>query len=171
MNGFLSLMNVFRKNISLDKSFPRPSLVTAAMSVTLYLKFIVKHWRFGDKLTRILISSALGHVSPESIGTIKFNIVRQPGGERGNIIFHIVTSKHWAVLYRKNDIKPWIGLTSYILRGSSMPGTRDRPPLLLSGSAGQVWNTTPDRTDRLMLSRLSAALTLPLFIGVVHVAR
>ena len=48
---------------------------------------------------------------------------------------------------------------------------RDRPPVFLAGNAIKVWNTNPDRADRLMLSRLSGALTLALFIGVVHVAR
>ena len=75
-----------------------------------YPEFIVKHWRFGDKLTRILISSALSHVSPKSIGTIKFNIGRHSlgRGETYNQEWH-----HGKFRYYPNDIKSWILWTFY----------------------------------------------------------
>ena len=71
--------------------------------------------------------------------------------------------------YSRNDIKSWIFFSFYEILARSED--RKRPTVFLAGNAIKVWNTNPDRADRLMLSRLSGALTLALFIGVVHVAR
>ena len=93
-----------------DRYFPKTQPCYSRNVWHIILKFIVKHWRFGDKLTRILISSALSHVAPKSIGTIKFNIGRHSLG-RGET--YIQEWHHAKFRYYPNDIKSWILWTFY----------------------------------------------------------